>query len=415
MLATAVYTVSVHGPKTRFLAAQLASATLSAWCKSTKRAVSARSLPGGADLQGAPSDLDAVVSGGTSHLPPRHPQGTPPCHPLASNLPQTNVPRPPGRGTPQSSPRRPPGTSPLPPSCPPLGPDQCAPSPTGGGTPPLPPTVIGGYVLHESTACAQPMFPAPLQAECVSPTFPPPFIGGLRAAWKSTACATNVPAAPAGRMVEWHPPLAPTVIGGYDAHCHEVERTVPNHVPAPLHGGGGGTPHLPPTVIGGYVLHESTACAQYLLGKGCSAQSLLKEVSSYDTVGNAYFALTIHAIPANWRKIAVVTSDFHMPRSKALFEDMFGLAARDLFNDAQRYSLHFFKASDEGIFEDDILQVRHEKEAQSVENWKTKFSQMDSLPALHAWLHDTHQCYSVSRQHEFAKKTISDPRLLASY
>eukprot|EP00955_Chlamydomonas_euryale_P058063 356968-Chlamydomonas_euryale.AAC.7 len=32
-------------------------------------------------------------------------------------------------------------------------------------------------------------------------------------------------------------------------------------------------------------------------------------------VGNAYFSLTIHALPAMWRNIIVVTSDFHMPRS----------------------------------------------------------------------------------------------------
>lgn len=46
------------------------------------------------------------------------------------------------------------------------------------------------------------------------------------------------------------------------------------------------------------------------------------QVSSYDTVGNAYFALTIHAIPAQWKRIAIVTSSFHMPRSRLLFEHM---------------------------------------------------------------------------------------------
>ena len=57
------------------------------------------------------------------------------------------------------------------------------------------------------------------------------------------------------------------------------------------------------------------------------------QVSSFDTVGNAYFALTIHAIPAGWRKVAVVTSAFHMPRTRALFEDLWSRAARDIWKD----------------------------------------------------------------------------------
>lgn len=92
---------------------------------------------------------------------------------------------------------------------------------------------------------------------------------------------------------------------------------------------GGGTPHKPPVLNrDGYVIHESTSCADYLMARGVPALRLLKEVcqsmlgpatrskphaqhpgdaqtrpcgmqvSSYDTVGNAMFALTIHAIPA---------------------------------------------------------------------------------------------------------------------
>ncbi len=35
--------------------------------------------------------------------------------------------------------------------------------------------------------------------------------------------------------------------------------------------------------------------------QGVPAKHVLKEVSSYDTVGNAYFSLVIHALPADWR------------------------------------------------------------------------------------------------------------------
>lgn len=41
--------------------------------------------------------------------------------------------------------------------------------------------------------------------------------------------------------------------------------------------------------------------AVQLFMQGIPAKNLWKEVSSYDTVGNAYFALAIHAVPAGWR------------------------------------------------------------------------------------------------------------------
>ena len=61
-----------------------------------------------------------------------------------------------------------------------------------------------------------------------------------------------------------------------------------------------------------------------------------QETSSFDTVGNAYFSLTMHVIPAAWRNIAVVTSHFHMARSRELFADMYRTAGLSLFNDANR-------------------------------------------------------------------------------
>lgn len=66
----------------------------------------------------------------------------------------------------------------------------------------------------------------------------------------------------------------------------------------------------------------------------------LQEVSSYDTVGNAYFSLTIHALPSGWRRLAVVTSHFHMPRSRALFADLYQLAGSSLFNDPYWWVSH---------------------------------------------------------------------------
>jgi uncharacterized SAM-binding protein YcdF (DUF218 family) len=79
-----------------------------------------------------------------------------------------------------------------------------------------------------------------------------------------------------------------------------------------------------------------TRTARYLLERGADATQLLKETSSYDTVGNAYFSLTMHAVPAAWRRIAVVTSHFHMTRTAALFRIMYALAGSQLYSDPHR-------------------------------------------------------------------------------
>lgn len=100
---------------------------------------------------------------------------------------------------------------------------------------------------------------------------------------------------------------------------------------------GGGTPHKPAVIApNGHVIHESTSCAEYLIAKGMASGDILKEVSSYDTVGNAYFSATIHAIPAGWRRLAVVTSAFHMPRTKLLFEDVYSFTGLTVFGEADR-------------------------------------------------------------------------------
>ncbi|GMH33459.1 hypothetical protein BSKO_01293 [Bryopsis sp. KO-2023] len=180
---------------------------------------------------------------------------------------------------------------------------------------------------------------------------------------------------------------------------------------------GGGTPHKPPILDSrGFVVHESTMCSNYLIANySINPWSILKEVSSYDTVGNAYFGLAIHALPAKWRKIAVITSDFHMPRSRALFEDMCRLAEDPSGNGNNGFQLDFIPVSDKGIFQEEVLEARKSREAQSLATWKTDLEKLKSFTDLHNWLHETHLCYSVSRQSQFGRQGGVDDLVLNSY
>lgn len=179
---------------------------------------------------------------------------------------------------------------------------------------------------------------------------------------------------------------------------------------------GAGTPHKRPVLdAAGYVLHESTAYARFLMARGVPAAHLLKETSSYDTVGNGYFSATMHALPAGWRRLSVVTSAFHTPRTAAIFDSVYEIAGRDFYGDGAAFSLDYHPVSDEGLFADDVEAARVAKEAAAVVAWRANVAALPDMPALHAWLFSTHLCYAVGRQHEFGIKDDLDPKLAATY
>ncbi|KAI7843322.1 hypothetical protein COHA_003022 [Chlorella ohadii] len=158
---------------------------------------------------------------------------------------------------------------------------------------------------------------------------------------------------------------------------------------------GAGTPHKPPVIDeAGFVLHESTAYAAYLMRRGVPAGDLLKECQSYDTVGNGFFSLFMHALPANWR---------------------YGLAGQQLHGDPRWFRLDYRPVSDAGIFDSDVLEARKVKEAAAVAAWQRNTANIRTLADLHSWLYATHLCYSVSRQHEFGRERGLDPKLAATY
>lgn len=185
---------------------------------------------------------------------------------------------------------------------------------------------------------------------------------------------------------------------------------------------GAGTPHKPPPTdtITGRPLTEGTAGARYLVAThGVPPGAVLKETQSYDTVGNALFGLTTHVAPRAWRSLAVVTSVFHMGRTRAIFDTTFGLGGEALSPAAcsSFFSMHYVAVSDVGIADDDALAARAAREAASTAAWREATDALPSLAALHAWVFDTHLCYATGRQDEFgtASNAEVDPKVLETY
>ncbi len=142
----------------------------------------------------------------------------------------------------------------------------------------------------------------------------------------------------------------------------------------------GGTPHKPAQVI------EAYAGAKYLLSLGVASECIYTEISSYDTIGNAFFARVQHCDVRRWRRLLVVTSRFHLPRTEAIFRWLFALAP------ISGYDLTFEASADDGM-PSELLTARLEREAASLEAFQDKADRFHSLAEVHAWLYADHGAY----------------------
>ena len=168
-----------------------------------------------------------------------------------------------------------------------------------------------------------------------------------------------------------------------------------------------GTPHKPsPLDSAGRPIFESAAGAEYLRGRGYPAELILVEAASYDTIGNAYFARVVHTDPARLPKLAVVTSQFHMARTEAIFRWIFSVPP-----DECAYDLTFFSVPDAGMSAE-ALHARRQKEEASLPQVHRLAQEHRTLPSVHNWLFSQHGAYMARRRREPA---ANEDALLQSY
>jgi hypothetical protein len=157
----------------------------------------------------------------------------------------------------------------------------------------------------------------------------------------------------------------------------------------------GGTVHKPPPLDpAGYPLFESRQAAAYLSARGINPARLLTEICSYDTIGNAYYSRLLFAEPFGFKKLHIVTSAFHLPRTEAIFKWIYSLTPVRL-----DYSLTFESVPDTGLAPDD-LQARRLRESHSLEKLQGKIKSITSLNVFHNWLYSEHNAYSTDQKRE---------------
>jgi len=151
---------------------------------------------------------------------------------------------------------------------------------------------------------------------------------------------------------------------------------------------GGGTYHKPPALNQErFVIHEATACAEYLINNGVKPESIIKEWGSYDTIASVYFTLLLCISPRNWRRICVITSTFHMPRVELLFNWICGLH--------HHYHCTFVEAKDDNL-DQKVVAQRTLREQKSVENVANLRKSISTKEEFHRWLFTQHKAYSCN-------------------
>ncbi len=165
------------------------------------------------------------------------------------------------------------------------------------------------------------------------------------------------------------------------------------------------TTHRPPPLDSdGFPILESAAGAQYLIKRGVSPDAIRVENASYDTIGNAYFAKLMHIDPEGWRRLLVVTSEFHMPRTRAIFDWIFGFEPG--------FELTYHASADRDVSEE-AQTFRRRKEAESLRSFLSRKERFHTLREVHHWIFTGHSAYSAAGG--WKKDRSSDPQVLASY
>eukprot|EP00526_Cylindrotheca_closterium_P015513 CAMPEP_0113653660 /NCGR_PEP_ID=MMETSP0017_2-20120614/28711_1 /TAXON_ID=2856 /ORGANISM="Cylindrotheca closterium" /LENGTH=251 /DNA_ID=CAMNT_0000566695 /DNA_START=957 /DNA_END=1712 /DNA_ORIENTATION=- /assembly_acc=CAM_ASM_000147 len=164
-----------------------------------------------------------------------------------------------------------------------------------------------------------------------------------------------------------------------------------------------GTSHLPQLMSeDGLPIWESLACASYLAEHHGLFQDVYVETTSYDTIGNAYFARTTHADVNGWRHILVITSEFHLRRTKTIFDWIFLLCDNEVRN-GNEYQLFYLSTPNIGLPKD-VVEARKEREAKSEQMVREKvIPRYQTLRGVWLFLNKSHALHTASKLVERAK------------
>lgn len=113
------------------------------------------------------------------------------------------------------------------------------------------------------------------------------------------------------------------------------------------------------------------------------------ETYSLDTIGNAFFSRVIHVQPRGWRRVLVITSDFHLERVQAAFTWVYGLTPNPIESGV------YYEAVSDPEMDPALLSARIRKEREARDELAPLTVRITTMQDLHRWLFTEHRAYST--------------------
>ena len=127
--------------------------------------------------------------------------------------------------------------------------------------------------------------------------------------------------------------------------------------------------------------------------------------------GNAFFLRVMHMdVRPSWVHVLIITSEFQMARTKAIYDWIFGLYPLPSAKPA--YKLDYRAVDDRGALAPPVLRSRRQRENASLKSFLGgSLIRMTQLARVHEWINLQHSGYSVAGM--LSKKPLDRTSALA--
>lgn len=159
-----------------------------------------------------------------------------------------------------------------------------------------------------------------------------------------------------------------------------------------------GTTHRPPILDrNAFPIDEASASAAYLIDHHIPAHRILVENWSLDTIGNAYFARQCILEPMKLHRLAVITNEFHMARTKLIFDWICSLS-HSSDERCEIFQMDYLTVHNQDMTDEQLI-ARIDKERVACEDVKKKIERMVNLGEVARFLFVDHGAYQAKSLH----------------
>jgi hypothetical protein len=159
-----------------------------------------------------------------------------------------------------------------------------------------------------------------------------------------------------------------------------------------------GTTHRPPLLDKhSFPIDEASASAAYLIERNIPSHKILIENWSLDTIGNAYFARQCILEPMELHRLAIITNDFHMSRTKLIFDWVFSLS-NSTKDRCEKYQIVYFTVNNQDMTDEQLI-ARIDKERLACEDVKLKIQKITNLSQMGQFMFIEHGAYKAKNLH----------------